>query len=286
MTPRSRLPSAPRLLVVGLIVLGAACHRQPAPESPAPVAQPTPDQPQPSAGSRTAETNRPPARAAAPPGVSNGITVLDSMHVRYAEQWYHTIAFTLKTTVSLASGGEVVQTWHEAGDLPGRLRIDTDVASKTGVLYARDSSYSFAGGRLIDATPRLNELLVLAFDVYVQPTEHTAEQLRALGFDLGRAYETTWYADTVYVIGAARGDTVSKQFWVDRRRLLVVRMLGKTNQGLVDTRFGDYRPIGSGWIAAEVVQLVNGKRRLLEQYSDIRPDVTLMAGMFDPKAWR
>lgn len=208
------------------------------------------------------------------------------MHGRYTDQWYHTIAFTLKTTVSLASGGEVVQTWHEAGELPGSLRIDTDVASKSGVLYTHDSSYSFAGGRLIDAAPRLNELLILGFDVYMQPTARTAEQLRALGFDLSRAYETLWFGDTVYVIGAAPGDTASKQFWVDRRRLLVVRTLEKTNQGFVDTRFGDYRPVGSAWIAAEVVQLVNGKRRLLEQYSDIRPDVTLMAGMFDPKAWR
>ena len=240
---------------------------------------------QPAAAKPLVEANRPPARDATAP-VADGIAVLDSMHVRYSDQWYHTIAFTLKTTVSLASGGEVVQTWHEAGELPGRLRIDTDVASRSGVLYARDSSYSFAGGRLIDATPRLNELLVLGFDVYTQPTAHTAEQLRALGFDLSRVYATTWDSDTVDVIGAARGDTVSKQFWVDRRRLLVVRMLDKTNQGLVDTRFDDYRPVGSAWIAAEVVQLVNGKRRLLEQYSDIRSDVTLMAGMFDPKSWR
>ena len=228
----------------------------------------------------------PPPPPPAAPAITTGVALVDAMHARYDGRWYRTITFTERATVSLSSGGQVVQTWHESGSLPGRLRIDTDAASKSGVLYARDSSYSFAGGRLVNAAAKLNEQLVLGFDVYTQLPVRTIAQLRGLGFDLSRMHETTWKGESVYVVGALRGDSTSKQFWVDRDRLLFVRMIERTSQGRTDTHFNDYRRVGDGWLAAEVVQYVNGRRRLLEEYTDIRSDVLLSSVMFDPKAWR
>jgi len=260
------LSSTPRLAGVGLIVFAIGCHHQPPASKPAPV---TP----------------PPKPAPVAVAVTSASTLLQAMHDRYASTWYHTLTFTQKTTLGLPSGGEVVQTWYEAGALPGRLRIDTDLASKGGALYARDSSFSFASGKLVRSDSTMNELLVLGFDVYAQSPARTAAVLRRLGFDLSRFHEGTWEGTPVYVVGAVRGDTTSKQFWVERDRLLFLRMLENTRQGRADFRFNKYTQFGGGWVAAEVEQFVNGKRRLLEQYSDIRTNVQLNDALFDPAKW-
>lgn len=271
MTERSSWSSStPRLLVVGLIVFAAACHRQS--PLPAPV---------------TAPVSRP--KSAPPPTtvtISSGPTLIQAMHDRYASTWYRTITFTQKTTVALTSGGDVVQTWYEAGQLPGRLRIETDRASKGGVLYARDSTFSYTNGKLVQADTGLNALLVLGFDVYVQPATRSEAILRRLGFDLVRFHPATWQGKPVYVVGAATsGDTVSKQFWIDRDRLLFVRMIERTRQGRTDVRFNNYVQYGGGWVAIEVEQIVNGKRRILEQYSDVKTNALLHEALFDPKQW-
>ena len=266
---RSILPTL-RLVVVGSVVFGMACHRQRPASAPPPAPTPAP-KPQPTA---------PPATA-----ITSGPTLVRAMHDRYASTWYRNLTFVQKTTVGLTSGGTLVQTWYEAGQMPGRLRIDTDLASKGGVLYANDSTYTFAGGKLVKADTGFNELLVLGFDVYAQPAARTEVILRRLGFDLSRFHEATWRGVPVYVVGAARGDTTSKQFWVERDRLLFVRLLENTRQGRADFRFNSYTQFGGGWVAAEVEQYVNGKRRLLEQYSQIHTNVALPDALFDPRKW-
>jgi hypothetical protein len=273
---RSKLPT-PRLLVVGLVAFGFACHRQKPASSPAPA----PAHP-------SAPVTKPKPEPAAPPAaaaVTSAASLVRATHDKYASSWYRTLTFVQKTTVSLSSGGQVVQTWYEAAQLPGRLRIDTDPASKGGVLYSGDSTYNFAGGKLVRADTGINELLVLGFDIYAQSPARTESMLRRLGFDLTRFHEGVWRGTPVFVVGALRGDTTSKQFWVDRERLLFVRLLENTRQGHADFRFNDYVQSGGGWVASEVEQYVNGKRRLLEQYSQIRTNVDLPDGLFDPRKW-
>jgi hypothetical protein len=217
--------------------------------------------------------------------INSGEAVVRAMHDRYVGKWYRTITFTQKTTVTLASGSEIVQTWYEAGLLPGRLRIDFDLKSKSGSLVAHDSVYSFSNGRLASADTGTNPLLLLGFDIYTQPVNRTVATLRRLGFDLSDFHETTWQGRPVYVVGAVRGDTMSKQFWVDRERLLFLRLIERSRQGRSDVRFSQYVESGGGWVAMEVTQLVNGRRRLLEEYTDVRTNVSLSDALFDPRQW-
>jgi hypothetical protein len=253
----------PRRLVAGLLIFMGACHKAP------PVAKPAP-----------APVREPPK----PVGITDGPSLIAAMRTRYPN-WYRTLTFIQKTTVTGASGNEIVSTWYEAGTVPGRLRIDTDLASKSGTLFARDSVFAFNAGKLVRSDAGLNELLVLGFDVYRQPESKTEAQLRSRGFDLTRLHEGMWQGRTVYVVGAVRGDTTAKQFWIDKERLLFVRLIEGSPQGRADVRFEQYQPLGGGWIAAEVVQLVNGKRRLREEYSSIRADVPLSDALFDPAQW-
>ena len=264
---RRQLLSTPRLAGVGLFIFAAACHRHPPVQTPAPVA---------------------PAPKPAPPEatvISSAATAIDAMHSRYAPSWFKTLTFVQKTTLYLPSGGELAQTWYGALSLPGRMRVDTDRKSRSGVLYVGDSVFTFASGKRTSTDSRVNDLLVVAFDAYTQTASRTQAQLRRLGYDLSKFHEGTWQGRPIYVIGALRGDTTSEQFWLDRDRLVVVRIIANGRQGRTDTRLTNYTQTGGGWVATEIAQLVNGKRRILEQYSDLRPNVTLSDDLFDPRAW-
>jgi hypothetical protein len=124
--------------------------------------------------------------------------------------------------------------------------------------------------------------------VYAQPTDRTLSVLRQSGFDLSRVREDTWMGTPVYVVGAAAGDLRSKQFWVDRERLLFVRLIqpaGPNATGTSEIQFNRYRPVGGGWIAEEVQFFRDGRRAFLEVYYDVRTGVPLDDRLFDARAW-
>ncbi len=238
----------------------------------------------------TSTAPAPAAPAVAVAKVGTASAVIESMHDRYAGKWYRTITFRQRTTILPPAGGQIVQTWYEAGRIPGSLRIDTDTVGG-GVLYARDSLYRFVEGRLAaPADTGHNPLLLLGFDVYAQSAQQSMTLLRMLGFDLNRFHEDTWEGKPVFVVGALAGDTTSRQFWITQDDLLFVRLIERraTRAGdiLSEVRFNKYVRAGGGWVAEEVVQLANGKPRLTEEYSDVRVDVPLSDAMFDPQLWR
>jgi hypothetical protein len=266
-----RASMTPRRIVAGLLFL-MGCGPQVAPP-PTPTPAP-PSGPPPQSAPRVEP---------APPAIIDGPSLLTAMHDRYPS-WYRTMAFVQTTTI-YRTNGELVQKWYEMAALPGRLRIDTDVASRAGQLFANDSIYTVANGKVTRADAGLNQLLVLGFDVYRQPPARTAAQLRRLGFDLTKLHRDTWNGKLVFVVGAAAGDTTSKQFWIDRDDLLFVRAIAATPRGRTDVRFDRYQRVKGGWIATEVLQLVNGRPTLREQYANVQIDPVLDDVYFDPRVW-
>jgi hypothetical protein len=207
------------------------------------------------------------------------------MRQRYFGKWYRTLTFVQKTT--LADGR--VETWYEAAELPGKLRIDiAPLEGKNTLLFRSDSLYEFKGGTLEESRPMIHPLMVLGFDVYAQPVEVTVRKLRELGFDLGRLHESTWEGRPAFVVGAAAGDTVTRQFWIDKERLYFVRMVepGKKNPSArVETRFDKYIPMGQGWLETEVRFLVDGDTKMLEEYTKPQAEVVLSPAIFVPGPW-
>ncbi|HEX8359836.1 MAG TPA: hypothetical protein VF613_07010 [Longimicrobium sp.] len=230
------------------------------------------------------------ACATAPRGSSaptSGDEVIRAMHGRYAGRWYRTIAFTQKTTFSPPGRPERVETWEEYGSIPGLLRIETGPGR--GVIFSGDSTFSIAGDTVARRTKGRNELMTLGFDVYAQPPEATAQQLRENGFATDRFRTDTWQGRPVYVVGAGPGDQRTKQFWVDAERLVFVRMLEPVPNDSVrvqDLRFNNYQRAGGGWVAPEVEIVVDGKRVFHEAYSNIRVDIPLDSSLWIPGRWR
>ena len=218
-----------------------------------------------------------------------GEQLLAAMHDRYAAAWYRTLAFVQKSVWYKADGSEArVQTWYEAMSSPGKLRIDMGGGpERSGAIFRGDSTYSFAADTLVRATGDRNLLLVLGFDVYTQPVEHTERVLSEEGIDLSRVHRDEFEGRPVYVVGALPGDTVSKQFWVDAGRLLFVRLIAPNRAGTAvqDVRFDKYVERPGGWLAEQVRVLAGGRLAYEEDYRDVRVNVALDPRLWDPAAW-
>jgi len=219
--------------------------------------------------------------------IKDSAGVIRAMHDRYESTWYHTVTFEQKSTTYNPDGSTKVETWYEAALLPGKLRIDFGApAAGNGAILDGPTAYFFKNGQQASTRPFRNLLLVLGFDVYCQPPDTTAAQLQQEGIDLNKFHEETWQGEAVYVVGADKGDLKSKQFWIEKKRLLFVRLFQPDKDDaskIEDIRFADYRPAGQAVIAARVEVHRDDKLVFSEDYSNIRVNPKLDPNTFDPQ---
>jgi hypothetical protein len=244
--------------------LAAACHRQ-------------------------AEVGSPPAAASRAQQITSADQLVAAMHDRYAGKWYRNLTFVQKSTFLRADGTPSrVETWYEAGAVPGRLRIDLDEPARgNGVIYRSDSVYSIQAGRIAQRQAGRNVLMVLGFDVYAQPVERTLAQLKAERIDITLLHVDTLYGRTMYVVGAGPTDSTANQFWVEADRMLFVRLIqtDPTGRNTRDIRFEKYVQHDGGWVAEEVRVLAGGRMTFREEYSGISVNVPLDEDLFVPEKW-
>lgn len=231
--------------------------------------------------------------AAAPPAhgrvakIADGKDLLRAMHDRYQHGWYETLTFDQASITHNPDGTSKTEIWHEAAMLPGKLRIDMgEPGQGNGALVSDGALTRFQAGKITTSRPFVHMLLVLGFDVYRQPAQRTIEQVAGQGFDLSKLREDTWDGVPVYVVGADTGDLKTKQFWIDRKRLLFVRLIEPDEHDKAktdDIRFMDYRKVSPGWVAARVELYVDGKNVFSERYSDISVNPKLDPAIFDPR---
>jgi len=223
--------------------------------------------------------------------IKSGKELISAMRKRYDGKWYKTLTFVQTTTNYKPDGTSESATWYEAMSVPGKLRIDIDPLDKgNGIIFADSKVYSFRDGKLASSRPFVHPLLVLGFDVYVQPLDTTLEQIKGMNIDMSVIHEEKWQGKTVYVVGAKQGDVTSPQFWIDKDNLYFVRLFdlgGKDKKSIQETQFNKYQKVkGGGWVSAEVQFFVDGKRRTTEEYTDIQTDKLLDSNLWYPEKWR
>jgi hypothetical protein len=227
-----------------------------------------------------------PAAHAASARITDGKDLLRAMHNRYRHDWYQTLTFDQTSTTHNPDGTSKSEMWHEAAMVPGNLRIDIgDPSQGNGALLANGTLTRFKGGKVTTSAPFVHMLLVLGFDVYRQPAQRTIKEVAGQGYDLSKLREDTWQGAPVYVVGADAGDLTTRQFWIDRKRLLFVRLIepdSKDKSKTDDIRFTDYRRESPGWVAAGVELYVDGKNTFSESYANIRVNPKLDPAIFDP----
>ncbi|HTR21105.1 MAG TPA: hypothetical protein VMH88_09655 [Gemmatimonadales bacterium] len=222
-----------------------------------------------------------------------GRAIIQAMHDRYAGHWYRTLTFVQQNTRYFYPGDSVQHSvWFERASIPGKLRIDfrdgPGFIPGDGIVFASDTLFRMQSGAVKSATAFIHPLMVLGFDVYAQPVDQILAKLTTLGFDLATGHDDTWGGRAVYVVGAKAGDGRTRQFWVDKERLVFVRMLEPAQPDstkISETQFNAYQKAGDGWVAAEVLFIADGKPVWKEQYSDIKTGVTVADAVFDPKQW-
>jgi len=221
--------------------------------------------------------------------ISNTNELIAAMQKKYGNSWYKTATFVQQTTNFQPDGTSKVETWFEAMSVPGSLRIDfTPVSGGNGILFTGGRIFIFKDGKVDSTRPFDHPLLILGFDIYRSPASEVTAKLQALKFDLSQFREDTWQGRPVYVVGAKTGDLHSPQFWIDKENLYFVRMLRPASKDATqtqETQFNKYQKLGGGWMAPEVIFMVNGKVVTTEEYSDIRADVKLDPRLFDPQFW-
>ncbi|HWT03036.1 MAG TPA: hypothetical protein VN256_22490 [Pyrinomonadaceae bacterium] len=228
-----------------------------------------------------------PARAAK---VKTAEDLIREMQKKHAKSWYKTLTFTQKTTEHHEDGTAKSSIWYEAFSAPGRLRVDFDpIKDGNGILFAGNTLYSFKDGKQAGSRPFTHPLLLLGFDVYFLPAAEVVNKLRELKFDLSVVREDTWQGRPVYVVGAKAGDLHTRQFWIDKENLYFVRLLEpgtRDASATQETQFNKYVAVkGGGWVAPEVIFMVNGKPVVTEEYTDIQGGVALDEKLFDPQQW-
>jgi hypothetical protein len=224
--------------------------------------------------------------AAPVPAPASGAEVIRAMYQKYHRTWYRRLSFVQR---AIWSDGRPEEEWWEAMQIPGRLRIDVapvDSSPQT-IVYRGDSLYVFARGKRATAVRQPNLLLVLGFDVYRQAPDSTIALLERERFDLQQVHEETWESRPVYVIGAARGDLTSNQIWIDRERLVFLRLIQQRPKGgPSDIRFTEYQPLGGGWIGTVVRFFSEGKETFTEIYRDWKIDPAITDELFQVDQWR
>jgi outer membrane lipoprotein-sorting protein len=222
--------------------------------------------------------------------IKSGEDLIAAMNKKYQSKWYKTLTFVQKTITHKEDGTNDAAIWHEALNAPGQLRIDILPLEKgDGILFTGETLYQIKEGKVAGKRPFVHPLLVLGFDVYMQPVAKTLEQMKGLNLDMTVVHEEKWQGKTVYVVGAKQGDLTSPQLWVEKKNLLFVRLIevrGKEKKTINETQFNDYRKMkGGGWVSAEVLFFTNGKKTVTEEYSDIQTGMKLDADLWNPEKW-
>lgn len=222
--------------------------------------------------------------------IKSGQDLVSAMRKKYDGKWYKTLTFVQKTTNYKPDGTSESSIWYEALSVPGQLRIDfAPLVKGDGIVFSNGKLYSFRDGKLAGSRPFVHPLLVLGFDVYMQPVETTISQLTGMNIDMSVVHQEKWQGKTIYVVGAKEGDLTTPQFWVSKKDLLFVRLFelaGKDKKSVHETQFNKYQKIKSGgWVSAEVQFFVDGKRATTEEYSDIQTGMQLGEDLWNPDKW-
>ena len=214
---------------------------------------------------------------------SVGESAIRAIHARWNGKTYRTLTFVQETQF----GDGRKEIWYESLKAPGMLRIDIAPGDSGArmMLFRQDSIYQGRAGRAVVGRPYVHPLMVLFTDISSADPTATVAKVTRMGFDLTKSRDDVFMGKAVTVIGAPSGDSTSSQFWIEKDRQLVVRLIEKESRpgaGVSDTRVMQYARAGSGWVESEIVFYQGGTMAQRELYTQITTNVPLDDSIFQP----
>jgi hypothetical protein len=222
----------------------------------------------------------------------DGHEVIEAMYKAYeGGKWYRNFSFTQKTVFFDKDGKEEKsEFWHEASSAPGKLLIKTGSKdSKNGVLVENGKIHVYREGKEPVHRTGLHDLSLAAFDVYYQAPSLSNHLFDSLGYNMQLVRRDEFDGRKVFVIGAAKGDTTSRQLWVDAERFYLHRIIYLQGKAVMDAVFTDYEQMKPAdgnytyWVATKMVFKRNGLPDVTEKYFDIKFPKEFPPDTFDPE---
>ncbi len=218
--------------------------------------------------------------------ISSTESLLKEMHKRYHGKFYRHITFVQLNKIFKSDSVAENSVWYEAFEYPGKLRVDYGpTVGKDGYIFINDSVYYFKDGLLINKEKKINESMLLSGDIYCLQIPEVVTKLNLLGYDIKKFREDKWKERPVYVVGAESGNDTSRQFWIDREFLYVVRHIINENGIIQEIHFSEHQANGKFYIEDEVKIMENGKIVKTERYAEVNPNIMLPLTIFDPNQW-
>ncbi|MDD4234846.1 MAG: hypothetical protein PHF99_02390 [Bacteroidales bacterium] len=216
--------------------------------------------------------------------INSSDMLVNAMIEKYDGRWFKEISF--EQTTSFYKEGEIFNTesWYETYQYPGKLLIEYDkFGSGSGQLYRNDSIYLFTNHKLDTAYPLVHSLVFLTMDLYHLDKKFAIKRISDMGFDISK-FRTDKFNDVpVYVVGSSVSDDNLDQFWVDKEKLIVVKMIKNTNKGIQVVELDDYRELnGYGLIEQQVRFYLNDELYMTEKYYNIEIPENNIDTYFEP----
>lgn len=211
---------------------------------------------------------------------ASGRDLVRLMYEKNKGRFYSTLTFSQK--VFNYRNDSVISTdvWHEAYSSPSNLILKFGSwDSGNGVVFAKDSLYSFESGMLKSQKKRVHDLLVLGFDINNVAPEVMIPRIVGIGYNLNRIDKSMCMGRKAWVVG--NPDT--KCFWVDMETLLFLKMVDKTGDNPRSVEFSKYEEVDGHPVATEIrFYKNNGRLYMVESYFNVRPNASVNADIFNP----
>jgi len=237
---------------------------------------------------------RPPVAPAGIPGRPSGVPrsgleVVGAMRRAHPSRELRALSFTVRVEDHRLTPARVTRARGMAL-LPGRIREDRLPASRrSGYVRNRQRLALFDRGRRVARVNRVDLATLMTYDVFAQSADSTIMWLDSAGVRYGLVRFDELDGRPAWVVGAARGDSTSPQFWVDAERWRVLRVIQREpwqSNRLADIRFGDFEETLQIPIPRRVDVYRDGRLELRRQIGDLRSNPKLPAGVFNLTRWQ
>lgn len=209
--------------------------------------------------------------------------ILQQMYTKNASGFRRSLSFVQETNFYRNDSLVNKATWFEVLVYPDKLRIDINNPDDgNAIFYVNDSAFRFQNYVLKSKGPQKHDLLFLLGGMYYFPLPEVYTKLREFGYDTDKTYETTWKGRAVVVVGANKDETESNQFWVDKEKMVTVRILNNKGGQHSEIVCGDYRRLGTNWCETAIDFYVEGKLRQQEKYMNLRENFSVNLEYLDP----
>ena len=209
--------------------------------------------------------------------------IVQQMYTTHAKNFRKSLSFVQKTNMYRNDSLIKTATWYEVLVYPDKLRIDIDDPAKGNtIFFVNDSVYRSQNGQTKNMGYQPHDLLFVLGGMYSFPLDKVYPKLKAMGYNIDKSFETTWKGRKVIVAGTDKEETESNQFWVDKEKLVTVRILNNKDGQKTETLCEDYIQLGSNLCETSIEFYVNGKLRQTEKYTDVKENININMEYLDP----